>query len=76
MAPFHIHNIVGKGFWQHASWDPTIFIKNAQDLTPYRFEANCDTNRIRKYFLSLLRFESGSIGGLMGKLVSSVMTLL
>jgi hypothetical protein len=38
-----------------------ISTKNAQELTPYRFEFNCDTNRKRKYFLSVTRFELGSL---------------
>jgi hypothetical protein len=39
-----------------------ILTKNAQELTPYRFGFKCDTNRIRKYFLSELRFEPRSLG--------------
>ena len=43
MVPLQIQ-IVVKGLWQHAQWDPTSFFKthiltnDAQELTPYRFE--------------------------------------
>jgi hypothetical protein len=46
-------NIIGQYNW--------IFTNNAQELTPYRFEFTCDQNRIRKHFLSILRFELGSL---------------
>jgi hypothetical protein len=38
-----------------------ILTNNAQALTPYRFGFKCDTNRIKTYFLSELRFEPGSV---------------
>jgi hypothetical protein len=66
MVPGHVH-IVVNGFRQHAKWDPTdqytcILTNNAQELTPYRFEFKYDSNRIRKYFRSVPRFEPGSQG--------------
>jgi hypothetical protein len=38
-----------------------IYTNNAQELTLYRFEVNCDAKRIR-HILSLLRFEPRSLG--------------
>jgi hypothetical protein len=35
---------------------------NAHKLTSYRFGFKCETNRIRKYFLSELRFKTRSLG--------------
>jgi hypothetical protein len=52
------------------------FKNNAQELPPYRFEFTCDTNRIRKYFLSLPRFEPGSLGWLVDGLANSATPLL
>jgi hypothetical protein len=40
-------------------------------LTPFRFEFKCDTKTIRKYFLSMPRFELGSLGWMMNALVNS-----
>jgi hypothetical protein len=37
-----------------------ILTNNAQDLRPYRFEFKCNTNRKRKYFMSVQRFEPRS----------------
>jgi hypothetical protein len=31
-------------------------------LTPHRFECKCDANNIIQYFLSVARFEPGSLG--------------
>jgi hypothetical protein len=39
-----------------------LLINNVQELTPYRFEFKCDTNRTRKCFLSMPRFEPRSPG--------------
>jgi hypothetical protein len=65
MVPLHIH----KGFWQHASWDPTLVVNymcilknNALKLTPYRFGFKCDTDRIRKCFLPGPKYVAGSPG--------------
>ncbi len=67
MVPLHIH-IVVKGFLATHLVESNIIgqytcilTNNAQELTPYRFGFKCDTNRIRKYFLSVLRFETGSL---------------
>jgi hypothetical protein len=49
MVPLHIH-IVVNGY---------ILINNAQDLTTYRFEFKCNTNKRRKYVLFVPRFEPG-----------------
>ena len=53
-----------------------ILTNNAQELTPYRFEFKCDTNRIRKYFLSMPRFEPGSLGWMTNALANSTMSLV
>jgi hypothetical protein len=42
--------------------DKIYYLFNAQELIHYRFGFKCDTNRIRQYFLSELRFEPGSLG--------------
>jgi hypothetical protein len=34
---------------------------SSQDITPNKLEFKCDMNRTRKYFLSMLRFEHGSL---------------
>ncbi len=39
-----------------------VLTNNAQELTPYRSELKWDINRNRKYFLSVQRFEPGSLG--------------
>jgi hypothetical protein len=39
-----------------------ILTNNVQELTPYRFDFICDTNKIRKYFLYMLRLEPGPLG--------------
>jgi hypothetical protein len=36
-----------------------LLTNNAQELTPKDLNFNCDTNRTRKYFLSVPRFEPG-----------------
>jgi hypothetical protein len=53
-------------FGNFALSDPTlfgqktyIFTNNGKELTPYRF---CDTNRIKDYFIPVLRFEPRSLG--------------
>jgi hypothetical protein len=47
----------------------TLF--NAQELTLYRFGFKCDTNRIKKYFLSEPRFEPGYLERITGALSNS-----
>jgi hypothetical protein len=39
-----------------------ILTNNAHELTPYRLEFKFDTSRIRKYFLSVLKFEHEFLG--------------
>ncbi len=66
MVPLH-KNIVVKIFGNMSSgiqhyWSIySILTNNAQELTPYRFEFKSDTNRIRKYFPSMPKFEPGSL---------------
>jgi hypothetical protein len=52
-----------------------IFTNSAQELTPYRFEFKCESNRIRKYFLSMPRFQTGSLGWMTAKLANSATSL-
>jgi hypothetical protein len=56
MVLFHTH-IVVKGFWQHALWGPSLLVNLHQELPPNSFEFKCKTNGIRKYYLSVSRFE-------------------
>jgi hypothetical protein len=48
-----------------------ISTNNGQELIPYIFEFKCHTNRIKKYFLSKLRFEPGSLGWTTNALANS-----
>jgi hypothetical protein len=58
-------------------WSIYMYIKNyAQELIPNIFGFQCDINRIRKYFLSELKFKPGSLGWMMDALVNSAIPQL
>jgi hypothetical protein len=56
-------------------WSVYINIEanSAQELTPYIFKRKCNTDRKRKYFLSMPRFEPGSLGLTTHALANSAM---
>jgi hypothetical protein len=77
MVPLHIH-LVDKSLWRHVYWNPTLFhniniyllTNDAQELTICNFDFNPDTNRI---FLSILKFEPGSLGQMTDPLANSAL---
>jgi hypothetical protein len=48
-----------------------ILTNNSQELMPYRFGIKCDANRNGIYFMSMPRFEHGSLGGMTYTLANS-----
>jgi hypothetical protein len=50
-----------------------LLTNSAQEITPYRCEFKCDTNRIRKYFLSVLWFEHRSLGWMTDAIANSAL---
>jgi hypothetical protein len=67
MVPLHIHVVV-EGFlatcqvrFNIIDQYTCVLTNTAQELTPYRFEFKCGTSKIRKYSLTVPRFEPGSL---------------
>ncbi len=55
----------------------TIILTNsAKELTPYRFELKPEANRTRKYFISTVNFETGSLRRTKAALANSALPLL